>query len=230
VSNASQAATTAAFLHVGDDLSLPTLLVASLRKAMPSTRVVQLSDKTTAAVPGVDDTVRRDWDGTRLMSFRLEHYAALPEASWLLLDTDMIVQADVSVVFEMDGRFDVAMHRRESTIVRPPAWEEFPELLGQDLASFMPYNTGVIFSRSARFWAVARQRLAGLEARYHRWFGDQVAVRMALETGDFRALDLHPAFNYTPQEEHDDVRRAYIVHYKGKRKAWMLARHAGGAA
>ncbi len=218
---------TAAFLHVGGDLSLPTILVASLRKVMPSTRVVQLSDRTTAPVPGVDEVRRRDWDGNRLMTFRLEHYAALPEASWLLLDTDMVVQADVSTVFELDRQFDVAMHRRESTIVRPPAWEEFPELLGQDLAAFMPYNTGVIFSRTARFWSVAVERLAGLEDRYHRWFGDQVAVRMAAETGLFRVLDLHPAFNFTPQQESDDVRRAYIVHYKGIRKAWMLARHGG---
>jgi lipopolysaccharide biosynthesis glycosyltransferase len=219
----------AAFLHVGDDPSLPAILVASLRNVMPSTRVVQLSDKVTAAVPGVDEVVRRDWDGVRLMTFRLEHYAALPEDQWLLLDTDMVVQADVSVVFELDRQFDVAMHRRESTIVRPPAWEAFPELIGQDLASFMPYNTGVIFSRTAHFWSVARDRLAALEERYHRWFGDQVAVRMAVEGGGFRVLDLHPAFNYTPQEASDDVRRAYIVHYKGPRKAWMQARHGAAA-
>jgi hypothetical protein len=221
---------TAAFLHVGDDLSLPAILVASLRKVMPMTRVVQLSDTATAAVPGVDEVMRRPWDGERLMTFRLEHYAALPESAWLLLDTDMVVQADISVVFELDRAFDVAMHRRESTIVRPPAWDEFPELLGQDLATFMPYNTGVIFCRNARFWTVARDRLAGLEPRYHRWFGDQVAVRMAVETGAFRVLDLHPAFNYTPNAETDDVGRAYVVHYKGIRKDWMRRRHGDPGA
>jgi hypothetical protein len=221
---------TAAFLHVGDDLSLPAILVASLRKAMPATPVVQLSDTRTAAVPGVDRVLRRDWNGAALMTFRMDHYAALPEGAWLLLDTDMVVQADVSVVFELDRAFDVAMHRRERTIVRPPAWDEFPELLGQDLAAFMPYNTGVVFSRTARFWTVARESLERLEPRYHRWFGDQVAVRMAVETGAFRVLDLHPAFNYTPSSEDDDISRAYVVHYKGVRKDWMRARHAGSAA
>lgn len=217
---------TAAFLHVGPDLELPELLVASLKKAMPVTRVVQLSDVETARVPGVDDVVRRPWDHTNLMTFRLEHYAALPaDARYLLLDTDMIVQADVSSVFELDPSFDVAMHKRETTIVVPPAWPDFPELLHQDLAKIMPFNTGVIFARNARFWQVALESLRGLEARYHRWFGDQVAVRIAVETGAFKVLELHPAFNFTPNTEGEDVSRAYVVHYKGPRKAWMIERH-----
>lgn len=220
---------TVAFLHVGDDASLPAILVASLKKAMPATPVVQLSDRRTPAVPGVSDVLRREWDGADLMALRLDHYAALPDRPHVLLDTDMVVQADISMVFELDRAFDVAMHRRESTIVRPPVWEEFPELLGQDLAILMPYNTGVIFSRGARFWTVARECLARLEPRYQRWFGDQVAVRMAAETGAFRVLDLHPAFNYTPATEDEDVSRAYVVHYKGIRKAWMRARHGATA-
>ncbi len=231
MSQASQAALTVAFLHAGPDLSLPTILVQSVRRAMPGARVLQLSDEETEAVPGVDQVDRRPWDRTSLMTFRMEHYAALPAdgARHLFLDTDIVVQADVSVGFDLDGAFDVAMNRRESTLVRPPGFREFPELLGQNLATLMPYNTGVIFSRNPAFWQVALEHLRSLEPRYHRWFGDQVAVRMACETGRFKVLDLHPAFNHTPRSEDEDVSKAYVVHYKGVRKDWMRARQARGA-
>jgi hypothetical protein len=53
MSKASQSATRAVFLHLDEDLSLPEILGASLRKLMPLARVVQLSD-----TPGAGTAVR----------------------------------------------------------------------------------------------------------------------------------------------------------------------------
>ena len=64
-----------AFLHVGDDLRLPTIMAASAKRL--GYGLVQMTDERTPAVPGVDAVARLPWDGERLMTYRLQHLAAL---------------------------------------------------------------------------------------------------------------------------------------------------------
>jgi len=202
-----------AFLHVGEDATLPELMIESVRKAMPGVRLLQMTDNNTPWL--VDEVQVLPYDGERLMTYRLQHLAARDE-QMLVLDTDVIVQRDLSDVFRK--RFDVALTRR----TRPLMYE------GRNLSQMMPYNTGVMFSRCRAFWQEAYQTCQSAPEDVQRWFGDQLCVRLAAETGHYKVLELPvDKYNYSPRTADEDVSNRFVVHYKGPtRKDWMIDRGA----
>jgi len=197
-----------AFLHVGEDLRLPAVMAASAKRF--GYELVQMTDERTPEVPGADTVVRLAWDGERLMTYRLQHLAALAGPA-LVVDTDVVFVRDVGHVWER--AFDVALTRRTGPAFDPN---------GVDLAEVMPYNTGVMFSRSQAFWQRCHELCSGFPPEVQRWYGDQYAVRFAAP--EFKVLELPTdPYNYSPGSPEEDVSQRYVVHYKGSRKAWMLA-------
>ncbi len=111
-------------------------MVASVKAAMPGTRIIQMTDTDTKPVIGVDEVIRKRYDGRFLMPYRLLHLKDFPPTDAIFLDTDIIVQKDLAPVFSED--FDIALTRRDKPVRDPN---------GYDLAAEMPFNTGVMFSR-----------------------------------------------------------------------------------
>jgi hypothetical protein len=203
------------FLHVGADLAIPSLMVASVRAAMPGAEIVQMTDAATAAVPGVDGVIRHDWDGKKLMIFRLAHLAAFERPACVILDTDVVVQHSLAPVFGQ--AFDVALTVRHEPVRNLDKT--------RDLAPEMPYNTGVMFSREPAFWRAAVEHCRALPEKNHDWWGDQLSVKHVADTGRFRVIELPcDVYNYSPRTEDEDVRDRHAVHYKGARKVWMKQR------
>jgi hypothetical protein len=121
-------------------------MVASVRRVVPAARIVQLTDEHTAVIRGVDDMVRMPYtDGAHLMSFRLMQFARLEPCDAIFLDTDVIVQRDLTPLYER--AFDVALTRRGNIGVDPQ---------GVDVAAVMPYNTGVMLEPSERLGFLAQ--------------------------------------------------------------------------
>jgi len=208
--------TTVAFVHVGEEDFLPRIMVASVRRAMPSARIVLLTDQKTPPVVGADEVIRLPYDGVHLMSFRLLHFARLSPCDVIFLDTDVIVQRDLSLLFESE--FDVALTRRENIGLDPQ---------GIDVAAVMPYNTGVMFSRPSGwdFWHNAWNYCETLPDNARRWWGDQFSIKAVAEIAPLRIRELPcDLYNYSPALETEDVNGRFVVHYKGKRKPWMMRR------
>jgi hypothetical protein len=122
---------TIGFLHVGRVSKEAQIMVASVRAAMPGARIVQMTDTETKPVTGVDDVIRKRYDGRFLMPYRLLHLKDFPPSDAVFLDTDVIVQQDLTSIFAED--FDIALTRR---------YKPVRDLHGYDLAGEMPYNTG----------------------------------------------------------------------------------------
>ena len=193
-----------AFLHVNQDPKWAELMVASVRRFIDC-EALQLTDIDTPLVSGCT-AVRRQFDGENLTMFKMEHLSNI-DGEILVLDTDIIVQKDISKVFAFD--FDVALTWRDG-----PIWADN----GQDLAKIMPINCGVMFSRSPAFWAHC---LEWSKEHPGGWYADQFAV--AANWRRFNVLRLNcDNFNHTPNTKAEDVSKRYVVHYKGKRKEWML--------
>lgn len=191
-------------------------MVASVRSAMPGAEIVQMTDRVTPQVPGVDTAIRHDWDGGKLMIFRLAHLAALDRPASIILDTDVIVQRALDPVFERP--FDVALTIRHEAVT---------DLDGVNITPQMPYNTGVMFSRQARFWAEALEYCRRLPGNRHDWYGDQLSVKHVVDTGAFDVLELPcDDYNYSPRTEEENIEARYAVHYKGARKEWMIRKFA----
>lgn len=187
-------------------------LIASAKKHMPDVPVIQLTDEHSDTLYGVDE-VRRIGGDLPMAVRRMTHHASL-DGDWLFVDTDVVIQQDVSDVFK--EAFDVALTDRMGT-----------DLEGTPYAVAMPFNMGVTFSRCPKFWEEAKTRLKALHHDLQVWEGDQYVVcRMANEclhgNGDYRVKVLPGRiYNYPPSKQ-DDYAHASIVHFKGRaRKAHL---------
>lgn len=206
---------TVGFYHAGPPSAHAAAMVASVRRVMPAVEVAQFSPPDTAMVPGVA-AVRHMPVQPKIARAVIEAYATV-SGEWLFLDTDVLVQQDVSEVFRQ--AFDIAVATREGTF--KDAAEETSGLMAR-----MPYNKGVVFSRSSLFWANALVAIDGLKDGAQHWMGDQQAFCNVIAGGAFTVLTLPNTYNYPPKSQHEDVRDKACVHFKGSRKAWMLGRAA----
>ncbi len=208
-----------AFFHVDRDAGsreLAEIMVESARAVMPDSRIVQMTDMTTPPIEGVDDVLRKTPDGG-ITYFRMLHMSKYPPGDVLFVDTDVVFNRDVSCVFESE--FDVALAPRtqELNITDSDVFDK-----DEDASERMPYNIGVMFSRSSDLW----KRVEKENRKYKdEWFGDQLSF--AEVVGEFAVKEIDPAvYNYTPEYVLEDTTFKAIVHYKGPhRKKWMMQKH-----
>lgn len=196
-------------------------LIHSVRAAMPGMPVVQFTDEHTTPCVGVDDVRRLPREPMALMRFR--HQASVSGA-WLFLDTDVLVQRDVRKVF--DKPFDIAVTTRNWPHLRP----------AEGFTQRMPFNAGVVFSRSQAFWAEAYDRLKRDVEQDKAFMGHQQVICDMVDSGRWVVAKLKGSrYNFPPYVDrmgnHKDhpsesmEANANIVHYKGlRRKSLLLER------
>lgn len=199
----------ASFLLIGEQPYARTM-VESL-KAVHDCPVIQMTDMKTQAVAGVDQVVRLPFK-IPLMPYRMKHLAAFDHDEMLIVDTDVIAKKSTSDVWKCG--FDVALTVREAG--------ELYDGDGADIAGDMPFNTGVMFSRSPQFWRDCYNWLITQDADIQRWYGDQMAVAEVAKRQQYDILLLHCSeFNWAPCSR-TDTSKARFWHYKGAtRKKWI---------
>jgi hypothetical protein len=195
-------------------------LLRSVRAAMPGVPVVQLTDDKSPEVAGVDE-VRR-FPSEPMARLRMRHHAhALGD--WLLVDADVVVQRDVRDIF--DEAFDIGVTVRDWPHLKP----------GAGFTAEMPYNMGVVFSRTVVFWAEAYARLRELPKDAQRWMGDQEVFCELVDAARYRikrvsgtVYNFPPALNGDARPEAARLEAAAaIVHFKGPHRKPLLLRRAG---
>lgn len=188
-------------------------MLRSVKEVMPDLEVVQMTDMKTPALPGVDNVIAMSTTGLEFAPFRLKHLSVF-EGEAIFLDTDVIVKKDLREAF--NEPFDVGLTKRDYPI--------FGRDSGKNLTDTMPYNTGVMFSRSPDFFRIAYKYSLTRSKEEQQWFADQISVAEVAKSGAFNVKEFNcELWNRVPVRA-DDLGEAYAVHYKGdKRKAWMLA-------
>jgi hypothetical protein len=224
-----------AFLHVGQDTTLPKILVRSIREQNPEARVTQCTDRVSPTVDGVDDVIRIDGDTSRLMTFRLHCFAGLSfNEPTLFLDTDMVCADRIDAAGEL-GDHDVAVCVREynkDMLLDPAAMDiDLREYAGRTLDDVYPYLACAVIARNADFWLECFDNLNSLPDKFHRWFGDQEAMRNVIGAGGRSVGRLGESlYACLPDMVRDPAHRPKLFHFKGPtRKQWMIdgAREAG---
>lgn len=195
----------ASFLLVGQHPQYIGKVVAHLK--VHDCPIVQMSDLHTPKVEGVDEVIRLPFR-IPLMPYRLKHLASFPHTDLLIIDTDVIAMAPVDEVWAQP--FDVALTKRDHS------------LHDGAVSLDMPYNTGVMFSRSQAFWQEGYEWLMSQSAERQRWYGDQLAVAEVAKRGTCKVLDLPcDDYNWSPNSR-SDTSNAKFWHYKGAiRKKWI---------
>jgi hypothetical protein len=193
-----------------------TALMNSARQAMPHARVVQFTDEQSPSVAGVDEVRRLPVEPMALL--RMKHHASVT-GEWLFVDSDVYFQHDVTSVFEQ--KFDVALTTRD--------WPHLKK--AQGFSDRMPFNVGVVFSRSHKFWRDVYKRVADMPKAEREWMGDQQAICDMVTGSRYRFAFLKGSrYNFPPSMDDSKasnklLRKALIVHYKGpERKALLLNR------
>lgn len=191
------------------------LLVKSVKQIMPAVDVVQFTDETSPAMKGVSAVRRKPAEPMALL--RLRHHAGV-KGDWLFVDTDVIFQAPVTGVFK-DATWDIGVTTRN--------WPHVKEAVG--FADRMPYNMGVVFSRSPHFWAECYGRLKALEPAEQEWMGDQQVFCDALSDGRYHVKRLSGVrYNFPPdvpgrtKSPAQLEAEASILHYKGPERKPLL--------
>ena len=175
------------------------------KRTMPDVEVCHLTDNRTDAFDGVDRVIRMERD-CPMAIFRMRHHQASGE--WLFIDSDVLVTQDVSDLFY--EAFDIAIANRVPGD-------------GSEHAGFaeMPHNMGVVFSRCPAFWREAEKELLKYSLQQQEWMGDQLAVCRLIRSNTFNVKKLPgETYNFPPRTS--AMPTAAIVHYKGKRKPWMV--------
>ena len=195
----------AAFLLVGDQ-PYSRLMVQSLKQL--KCPIIQMSDLKTPKVEGVDEVVRIPFR-VPLTCYRLKHLAEFPHDEMLIVDTDVICKGQIGDVWESE--FDVAVTARD-----PGVFFSY----GKDVSKDMPYNTGVMFSRSQSFWKDCLAWLSDQNDGIQQWYGDQLAVAAVSPRYSVKSLPCSE-FNWSPNSRQDSS-QARFWHYKGAvRKKWL---------
>lgn len=171
----------------------------------------QITDEKTPELPGCNVfRVPRGTEGFVL--WRARAYAAFNRPG-AYLDTDLIVQRDLSPIMALD--FDVAL-AKTWVIVRDPK--------GTNLTEIMPYNGGVVFVKHPEFWPHVVEQIEAMPEKHQNWYGDQFALAELAK--QYYTLELpNKLYNYTPKiheyESGADLSDKWILHFKGGRKDWM---------
>lgn len=184
------------FFWVGADIYVPHHLVISARMIMGnSVEVIQVTDNKTPAVPGVNSVQRRELS-TFMMLARLEAYSQVQTSSNKIFFCDAdslfinplkldfaksnILLAKRTVNFRLRAKFNLNYFDKIYS-------EEYPEFKGQDALNVMPFLFGAIAIKEDQsaflnsLLAICRE----LPQRFHIWFGDQYALKMAVDTKQF---------------------------------------------
>lgn len=210
------------FFHVGDDLALPTAVVRSIHAHNPGAEVIQVTDHTTATVPGVTWTYPTDVDRRYLMLSRTAAWASLGlDAPALYLDTDMVVNAPIDVAGAL-GERSVAMCRRSfnrDALFNPrQRGLDFSEYTGKTLDELYPYLGCCTITRNANVWADLTELYLALPDKFKTWYGDQEVLREYARWNDITEL---PEHHWACLPEYLSQHRPVITHYKGGRKVLL---------
>ena len=181
--------------------------IAAVRNVMPEVEIVQL---TTQKWDGPDigaDSIRKfDMPMDCFYGYRKYFAQSMVEGNNLFLDVDCMVQKDVSGIFERE--FDVTVCYRCKR---------------DKIKNHIPFNGGAVFSRCPGFWKEA----AGRPEEHKNWIDTEKKLsETALNDLYFvRVLDGN-IYNYTPEDVDEDISGKAIVHYKGRRKKFLIQRAA----
>lgn len=215
------------FFHVGTDLSMPTAMVASLKKHNPGAEIIQVTDNATPTVPGVTWSHPTMGDPAHLMLWRTTAFADLRlDQPALYMDTDMLVRKPIHPELLLGGALIAVCRRsfmREAIFNVNQRGQDYSEYAGKTLDEVYPYLGCATITPDAEVWIKLAERYAALPDKFKAWYGDQEVLRdyvNGLSPLFVKKLD---EYRYACLPEHfAEFPSPVIAHYKGKRKAQMF--------
>jgi len=216
------------FLHVGNEIWAPTILVRSLRALHPNAEIIQCSDRISPEIADVSLVNRLDDDPSKLMTFRLKSFSRVEgDGPTWFLDTDMICtgELDPSSVLQESNVALCARHFSVNTVINAGFGSlDLSEYRGMKFGTIYPYLACTTLTNISEFWRDCLENLNQLHPKFHLWFGDQEAIRNVAQLPKYRVTQLPESVYACPPEFENPANPPKIIHYKGNRKPLMQQR------
>ena len=215
-----------AFVSIGNDSHKNAkLLVKSIKKTNLNCRIIQISRKEDKIIIGVDEILTFNFDSSVFMLNRLESQIKIIEkyGPTIFLDTDMLINKDLSEVFSLLKNNDFIFTNRKDNHYMNDTFSniKYPEFTNKTTNDVMPFNGGFVASSNTISMEKLLEIFLGLPQRFHYWFGDQVAQKKIFDTNEFRILVLDSKYNYMIENVTEFNQKIYVYHFKGKYKEFM---------
>ena len=167
-----------AFFWVGQDILIPQALVDSIRYVYGNEAYIyQLSDNKTASINDVNE-VLRDELPNEIMLARLRAYSLLvTQNTTLFLDADSLVIQKLKL--PDFNKFIACLVKRDdqTSIINHNYPEYYPEFVNQKFIDIMPIFFGLIITPDGgKLFNGLFELALKLPERFHRWYGDQMAI------------------------------------------------------
>ena len=218
------------FFHVGEDISIPSKMVASLKSVMPDAHVTMCTDDSTPKVPGVDERKITKGNKNQLMYWRARaFFAAKMTVPAMYIDTDMIFKLPVDPEMILGDREIMLCRRsfdRDAEFNGNQFEGAFKKYQGIPMGTLYPYVGCAVIAKDWHQWKCISILMGLLDANLMSWYGDQEALKiyshMLLEESlgeinenEFACLPGREMAGVTPR----------IFHYKGplRKEAFLNA-------
>ncbi len=187
-----------AFFWVGEDITIPSILVQSaLLVYENNVQIIQLTDLETPRVSGVTQIYRSKLS-ENIMLARLEAYSLVPsdDVMTFYVDADSVIlnKIELSELNSKNGFFVKRLGSNQLVNHMHP--EYYPEFEGKFVGDVMPLLFGAIaICNGKNFFQELLNICLNLPERFHRWYGDQVALKLKMQ-------EQESFFNYIDGEKY----------------------------
>lgn len=167
-----------AFFWVGNDISIPLALVDSIRFTYgDEAYIYQLSDKKTEPIKGVNEIIRDELPN-EIMLARLKAYSLIKtQNTTLFLDADSLVIQKLKLPDFNKYRACLVKRDDQTSILNHNYPEYYPEFFNQKIIDIMPILFGLIVTPDGgKLFDELFKNALKLPDRFHRWYGDQMAM------------------------------------------------------
>jgi hypothetical protein len=232
------------FFHVGDDISMPNIMVRSVRKHNPDANIIQATDLETPQVEGIDEVRRFPGQARSIMLFRMECFSKIDTSTpcWFL-DTDMVCLKRLALP-ETGGvdRTVAVLERKfnlDAKLPRSANGVDLSRYRERPIGKVFPYVGCVVFLSNSDFWNECLEEYYKLDDALRNWWGDQEALKRVVRKKDRLNLlkSLLPFFGPGTEkviklpettyaclpEFETSAEKPFLLHFKGPRKEMIDA-------
>jgi len=204
------------------------ILVKSIKKNNSNCRIIQVSTKKDRGVIGVNEKLIFDFKLATLMLNRLESQIIIVKkyGPTVFLDSDMLVNKDLSGVFKLLKKNDLIFTTRKNNFYLNDTFFnsehgipiKFPEFTNKTINEVMPYNAGFIGASNISALEKLLHICSKLSSKFHYWYGDQIALKKIYDSKEFKISVLNSNYNHNVKDISNYEKNICVYHFKGRFK------------
>lgn len=216
-----------AFFWIGEDITIPKYLVNSINNCYKNqVNIYMLTNNRTPHINGVTKTIRSLLP-KEIMLARLKAYSKIKNADQVIfLDADSLVLGKIEKI-NTDKSLILFRREKDGKILNHEYPEIYPEFENKTGDEMMPFLFGAIitnginsYKKFLTLYDIAKQ----LPQRFHRWYGDQYALKIATEKTliDFYEKDFNDYIHIIKnQEDFKEIKKS-LVTFKGTKSKELI--------